>query len=97
MATTKAYRTKASAQRAKHNHSAGKATAVWNNASFHGVATPIPFNPRVRNLMPVITHTPPANVIVLRVNPSLDQRAQEPLNEKAAAARDMFAKHRKNN
>lgn len=97
MATTKAYRTKASAQRAKRNHFAGKATAVWNNTSFHGVATPIPFNPRVRNLMPVITHSQPANVIVLRANPSLDQRAEAPMNGKAAAAKDMFAKHRKSN
>lgn len=96
MATTKAYRPKASSQRAKRNHSASKATAVWSHSSFQGLATAVPFNPRVRNLMPIITNTPPVNVIVLRVNPGLDQRAEAPLNDKAAAARDMFAKRRKN-
>lgn len=96
MATSKAYRTKASGSRAKHYQPARVATAVLGNGWFQGIATAVPYNPRVRQLMPKSTGFQPAKVIVLKVNSSLDKTAAEPLNNKAVEARNMFAKYRKN-
>jgi len=95
MATIKAYRTKASGHHSKSN-TPGVATAVLGNSFFHGIATAVPYNPRVRQLLPKATNFQPSKVIVVKVNTNLDQRPEVPLNHKAAEAKSMFAKYRKN-
>lgn len=94
MATTKAHRTKASGPRAKGNKPA-RVAAVLGNGIFHGIATAVPYNPRVRYLTPASTTFQPAKVIVLNVNAKLDKISSQPLTQKAAAAKQMFAKYRK--
>ena len=95
MATTKAHRIKASGPRTKLNQPVGVVTAVFGNSVFHGIATAVPYNPRVRHLMPVSTTFQPSKVIVLNVNSKLDKISSQPLTQKAVTAKQMFAKYRK--
>ena len=96
MATSKALRSKASGTQSKRNQPAKADSAMLGNALFHGIATAVPYNPGVRQLMSKSTTAQPAKVIVLKVNSILDKIAAEPLNDKASAAKNMFAKYRKN-
>ena len=95
MATTKAHRSTASNPVTKRNQPGRVATARTGNAVFPGIATAVPYNPRVRQLMPVLTTIQPAKVIILNVKPKLEKVSSQPLTQKAAAAKEMFAKYRK--
>jgi hypothetical protein len=94
MATSKAFRTKASNLKDKRNQVTRVMTSV-GNASSWGVSA-IPYNRKLRHLMPKNTDLQYTKVIVLKVNSSLDQIAEEPLNSKAVEAKNMFANYRKN-
>lgn len=96
MATSKAFKTKASSTRGKHNLPSKAGTAMLGNAFFYGIPSTVPYNPRLRQLMQKNAITQTAKVIVLKVNSNLDKVATEPLNHKALTAKNMFAKYRKN-
>ena len=62
---------------------------------FYGVTANIPYNTKLRNSAVKVKALTEANLIVLTVNPQLDNASSsEKLNSKAASAKQMFANYR---
>ena len=90
MATSKAFKNQVSSKR---NPSAKMNTAAVGNAWLYGNPIGISHNSRLRQLIPKSAAA--IKVVVLQINSNLDKIATGPLNDKASAAKSMFAKYRK--
>ena len=95
MATSRAFKTKASNSKEKRDQVTRVRATVLGSASSY-IPSAIPYNLKLKRLVPKKTDLQLSKVIVIKINSSLDQLAEKPLNSKAAEAKNMFANYRKN-